>query len=95
MGSETRYTSSAVNTHCKGVSKMEVPTNGGIQQMLFISEGDMYRLITNSKLPSAEKFESWVFDEVLPQIRKTGGYIPIKNEMLAIERKLTPHLPPR
>ena len=39
------------------------------------SEGDVYRLIMKSKLPSAEKFESWVFDEVLPTIRKTGGYI--------------------
>ena len=66
--------SKAVNTHCKGVSKMEVPTNGGSQEMLFITEGDIYRLITKSKLPSAEKFESWVFDEVLPSIRKTGSY---------------------
>lgn len=66
--------SKAVNTHCKGVSKMEVPTNGGNQEMLFITEGDLYRLITNSKLPTAEKFESWVFDEVLPSIRKTGQY---------------------
>lgn len=68
--------SKAINTHCKGVSKMEVPTNGGTQEMLVISEGDIYRLITHSKLPLAEKFESWVFDDVLPQIRKTGGYIP-------------------
>jgi len=67
--------SKAVNAHCKGVSKMEVPTPGGIQEMLFISEGDVYRLITRSKLPTAEKFESWVFDEVLPTIRKTGGYV--------------------
>lgn len=67
--------SKAVNTHCKGVSKMEVPTNGGKQEMLFIPEGDLYRLITNSKLPSAEEFESWVFDEVLPSIRKHGAYI--------------------
>lgn len=73
--------SKAVNTHCKGVSKMEVPTSGGIQEMLVITEGDIYRLITKSKLPSAEKFESWVFDEVLPQIRKTGGYIPVDNDM--------------
>lgn len=42
--------------------------------MAFIPEGDLYRLITHSKLPSAEKFESWVFDEVLPAIRKTGTY---------------------
>lgn len=72
--------SKAVNTHCKGVSKMEVPTNGGMQQMLFISEGDLYRLIVNSKLPTAEKFEQWVFDEVLPSIRKHGLYA--KEELL-------------
>lgn len=42
--------------------------------MNVIPEGDLYRLIVNSELPSAEKFESWVFDEVLPAIRKTGGY---------------------
>lgn len=42
--------------------------------MNFIPEGDLYRLITHSKLPNAEKFESWVFDEVLPSIRKTGEY---------------------
>lgn len=66
--------SKAINTHCKGVSKMEVPTNGGLQQMLFINEGDIYRLIVNSKLPSAEKFERWVFDDVLPAVRKHGLY---------------------
>lgn len=44
-------------------------------QMSFIPEGDVYRLITHSKLPSAEKFESWVFDEVLPLIRKHGVYV--------------------
>lgn len=66
--------SKAVNTHCKGVSKMEVPTNGGFQEMLVISEGDLYRLIVNSKLPSAQKFESWVFDEVLPEIRRSGSF---------------------
>lgn len=72
--------SKAVNTHCKGVSKMEVPTNGGMQQMLFISEGDLYRLIVNSKLPAAEKFEQWVFDEVLPSVRRHGLYA--KEELL-------------
>lgn len=43
--------------------------------MAFISEGDIYRLVARSKLSSAEKFESWIFDEVLPSIRKNGGYI--------------------
>ena len=73
--------SKAVNTHCKGVSKMEAPTNGGIQELLFIPEGDLYRLIVSSKLPTAEKFERWVFDEVLPSIRKHGGYISGQAEM--------------
>lgn len=44
--------------------------------MSFIPEGDVYRLIVRSKLPQAEKFESWVFDEVLPTIRKHGLYAP-------------------
>lgn len=43
--------------------------------MSYINEGDVYRLIMRSKLPSAEKFESWVVDEVIPSIRKNGGYI--------------------
>lgn len=64
----------AIRTHCKGVSEMDIPTNGGIQVMKIIPEGDIYRLIIRSSLPSAEKFEHWVFDEVIPNIRKTGGY---------------------
>lgn len=64
----------AIREKCKGVSKMDTPTNGGIQKVNYIPEGDLYRLIVSSKLPSAEKFERWVFDEVLPSIRKTGGY---------------------
>lgn len=73
--------SKAVNTHCKGVSKMEAPTAGGTQTLLFIPEGDLYRLIVSSKLPTAEKFEQWVFDEVLPSLRKHGGYISGQAEM--------------
>jgi len=46
-----------------------------MQQARFIAEGDLYRLIANSKLPDADKFERWVFDEVLPSIRKHGGYL--------------------
>lgn len=64
----------AIRNHCKGVLKMETPTAGGVQQVNYIPEGDLYRLIVSSKLPAAEKFESWVFDEVLPSIRQTGGY---------------------
>ncbi|MED1790345.1 phage antirepressor KilAC domain-containing protein [Brevibacillus laterosporus] len=67
----------ALSKHCRkeGVAKREVLTNGGMQQMKFISEGNLYRLITKSKLPTAEQFESWVFDEVLPSIRKHGAYM--------------------
>lgn len=65
----------AVQTHCKGVLKWNIPTSSGNQDVLFITEGDIYRLIMKSKLPSAEKFEKWVMEEVLPSIRKNGGYI--------------------
>jgi anti-repressor protein len=68
-------TAKAIRTHCKGVSEMDIPSNGGVQKMKVIPEGDIYRLIVRSKLPSAEKFEKWVFDEVIPSIRKNGGYI--------------------
>lgn len=67
--------SKALSDHCKGVTKRYTPTQSGTQEMNFISEGDVYRLIANSKLPSAERFEGWVFDEVLPSIRKDGSYI--------------------
>lgn len=67
--------SKAVLDHCKGVPFWEpLETPGGTQQVRFITEGDLYRLIFNSKLPSAEKFEAWVVDEVLPSIRKHGMY---------------------
>lgn len=65
----------AITAHCKGVCVLPTPSNGGTQQTKFIPEGDVYRLITHSKLPSAEKFESWVFDEVIPTIRKHGAYM--------------------
>lgn len=65
----------AIAAHCKGALKRGILTNGGEQQMLFIPEGDIYRLAARSELPSAEKFESWIFDEVLPSIRKHGAYM--------------------
>lgn len=71
-------TSDAINRHCKkdGVVFHEVIDSlGRKQRKKFITEGNLYRLITNSKLPEAEILESWVFDEVLPTIRKTGGYV--------------------
>lgn len=66
----------ALRRHCrqKGVVKCDTLTNGGKQSLVFINEGNLYRLIVHSKLPTAEQFEQWVFDEVLPSIRKTGEY---------------------
>ena len=48
------------------------------QQMLFVNESGFYALVLGSKLPTAVKFKNWVTSEVLPQIRKTGGYIPVQ-----------------
>ncbi|WP_455577053.1 BRO-N domain-containing protein [Anaerosinus sp.] len=79
-----KNTRDAILKHCKGVVKRDIPTNGGKQLMNVIPEGDLYRLVTHSELPSAEKFESWIFDEVLPTIRKTGTY-SIKQESASKE----------
>lgn len=66
----------AIQKNCKteGVSNRYTLTNGGTQLVAFISEPNVYRLIMRSRLPGAERFEAWVFEEVLPTIRKTGGY---------------------
>lgn len=68
-------TRKALSDHCKGVTKRDTLTNGGTQLLSFIPEGDVYRLIAHSKLPAAQQFESWVFDEVLPTIRRHGAYM--------------------
>lgn len=74
----------AISRHCKGVVKHDTFKEGG-QLIALIPEGDMYRLITHSKLESAERFESWVFDEVLPSIRQKGFYdMNMSTEMRAI-----------
>ena len=67
----------AVTANCKGSVTERVPTNGGAQEMKFITEGDVYRLIIRSKLPRAQEFEHWVFDEALPAMRK--GEITLPN----------------
>lgn len=69
--------SDAISKHCRYIAKCDIPhpQGKGTLEVNIIPEGDVYRLIAHSKLPSAEKFESWVFDEVLPSIRKNGGYI--------------------
>ena len=67
---------SALQRHCKGVVKRDTVTSTrGIQALTYIPEGDVYRLIVHSNLPSAERFERWVFDEVLPSLRRNGIYI--------------------
>lgn len=64
----------ALAQHCKGVAKHDIPTAGGNQAVSVIPERDLYRLVMRSRLPSAERFEEWVVGEVIPAIRKTGGY---------------------
>lgn len=64
----------AVSKHCKGVVKRDIPTTSGVQSVTFIPESDIYRLVMRSRLPDAERFQDWVCEEVLPEIRKTGSY---------------------
>lgn len=71
----------AVREHCReeGVNEIDTPTEnqwGKVvnQKVKYITEGNVYRLIVRSKLPNAEKFEKWLFDEVVPSIRKRGFY---------------------
>ena len=66
----------AISDHCKekGVTFRDTLTEGGVQKLKYINEGNMYRLIVNCTLPIAEVFEEWIFDEVLPSIRKKGFY---------------------
>lgn len=71
-------TVNALKAHCKedGVVFYHLTDSLGREQNAkFISEGNLYRLIVHSKLPSAERFECWVFDEVLPSIRQHGAYL--------------------
>lgn len=75
----------AVIDHCKGVTVLETPTNGGVQQIKYGKEGELYRLILKSNAPMAEAFQNWVCDEVLPSIRKQGGYMIAKADESAEE----------
>ncbi len=73
--------SDATKKHCKkAIMTWGSDSLGRQQEFKVIPEGDVYRLITRSKLPSAEEFEVWVFETVLPQIRSTGGYIPVTQQ---------------
>lgn len=79
----------AISAHCRGgINHPIIDKLGRVQDTKVITEGDIYRLITKASDQSlsleiktkAEKFESWIFDEIVPQIRETGGYIPTKQE---------------
>lgn len=96
----------AIKDHCKGVTKREGVSSTTNQHGIttdqklatnYITEGDLYRLIIRSKLPGAERFERWVFDEVLPTIRKQGSYVPDISSVIALTvqttiRELLPYL---
>lgn len=84
----------AVRDHCKGdgvtkrsgvsyTTNQHGVTTQQTVEIKYINEGNLYRLIVSSKLPAAEKFERWVFDEVLPSIRHNGGYVPNVEELIA------------
>lgn len=62
----------------KGVCTTDTPTNGGIQQLNFITEPNLYKCIFQSRKKEAEQFQDWVCGEVLPSIRKSGGYMVAK-----------------
>lgn len=84
-------TNDAINRFCKGVVKRDpLLTAGGMQEIRVIEEPDVYRLIFGSQLESAKKFQDWVFEEVLPSIRKTGAYIPqeILDRIAELEAKV-------
>jgi hypothetical protein len=68
-------TTSAFHTHCKGAPILStLQTAGGVQEMRVLVEADVHRLIVGSELPAAERFRVWLFEDVLPSIRKTGSY---------------------
>ena len=64
----------------KGVVLTDTPTKGGVQRIAYINEKNIYKLIMRSDKPQAEPFQDWVCGEVLPAIRKTGGYIATTEE---------------
>lgn len=76
-----KNTNKAIKDHCKkSILIWGNDSLGRQQEIKVIPDGDIYRLISRSKLPQADAFESWIFDEVVPQIISTGGYIPIEED---------------
>lgn len=64
----------------KGVTTNDTLTNGGVQPITFINEPNLYRCIFQSRKKEAEKFQDWIYGEVLPAIRKSGGYMVAQPE---------------
>ena len=82
-------TKDAIKRHCRWGVKHDLPhpqSPSKTIKMIFIPEGDVYRLVAHSKLPRAAEFESWIFDKILPQINQTDGYV--SNEQMFIENYL-------
>ena len=80
-----KNTNDAIKQHCRWVAKHHLPHPQNPEKQIvmnLIPEGDLYRLITHSRLPKAEEFERWVFDEVLPTIRRQGSYMPNITEII-------------
>ena len=81
-------TTNAIKQHCRGVVKRHLTDSlGRNQETNFIPEGDIYRLAAKSELPGADRFERWIFDEVLPSIRRTGSY-SVKKPMTDYQQKM-------
>lgn len=82
----------AIELHCKekGVTKRYTLTKGGNQEMTYISEANLFRLIIKSKQDKAVIFEEWVMEYLLPTIRKTGSYTPTTN--VTPNRELLPKM---
>ena len=75
-------TRDALRQHVDNEDKLEsqITTSGQRRNIIFINESGLYSLVLSSKLPSAKAFKRWVTSEVLPQIRRTGGYIPTRDK---------------
>lgn len=84
-----KYTNTpkAIRDHVDGEDKLteRIVLSGQKREVIFINESGLYSLILSSKLPTAKKFKHWMTSEVLPAIRKTGGYIPVNPGMSDME----------
>ncbi|MDD2401969.1 MAG: BRO family protein [Clostridia bacterium] len=82
--------SKTIKDHCRWVAKCYIPHPQNPDKNIevnVIEKGDVYRLIANSELPGAEKFESWIFDEVVPSVVDTGAYITNKANPEELRKK--------